>query len=137
MSAIKSKNTKPELLLRKTLFSYGYRYRIHANSIPGHPDLWFRKYNVAVFVNGCFWHRHQGCKYAYIPKSRTEFWEKKFEQNVKRDQMVMSQLEKKGIRYLIVWECSIKKAIKNDEGLLSLINEVDSFFHSEQHFHEI
>ena len=78
MSAIRSKDTKPEIYLRKLLFAEGYRYRIAEKSIPGHPDMFLRKYNTAIFVHGCFWHRHQGCKYAYMPKSRVEFWQKKF-----------------------------------------------------------
>ncbi len=77
MSAIRSKNTKPEVYLRKLLFAQGYRYRIADKSVPGHPDIFLRKYNTAIFVNGCFWHRHPGCKYAYTPKSRVEFWQKK------------------------------------------------------------
>ena len=79
MSAIRSKNTKPEVYLRKLLFAQGYRYRIADKSVPGHPDIFLRKYNTAIFVNGCFWHRHPGCKYAYTPKSRVEFWQKKFD----------------------------------------------------------
>ena len=76
MSAIRSKNTKPEVYLRKLLFAQGYRYRIADKSVPGHPDIFLRKYNTAIFVNGCFWHRHPDCKYAYTPKSRVEFWQK-------------------------------------------------------------
>ena len=109
MAAIRSKNTKPEVYLRKLLFAEGFRYRIAESSVPGHPDLFLRKYNTAIFVNGCFWHRHQGCKYAYTPKSRIDFWQKKFDANVRRDSMVKRDLQNRKIKQLIVWECTIKK----------------------------
>ena len=109
MAAIRSKNTKPEVYLRKLLFAEGFRYRIAENSVPGHPDIFLRKYNTAVFVNGCFWHRHHGCKYAYTPKSRIDFWQKKFDANVRRDSMVKRDLQNQKIKQLIVWECTIKK----------------------------
>lgn len=102
MSAIRSKNTKPEVYLRKLLFAQGYRYRIADKSVPGHPDIFLCKYNTAIFVNGCFWHRHQGCKYAYTPKSRVEFWQKKFDDNVRRDSAVKAELLEHGIKCLIV-----------------------------------
>lgn len=82
MAAIKGKNTKPEVFLRKQLFTAGYRYRNNSSLAPGHPDIWLRKYNTAIFVHGCFWHRHSGCKLCYMPKSRVEFWEKKFTDNI-------------------------------------------------------
>ena len=88
MAAIRSRDTKPEVYLRKLLFVKGYRYRIADKTVPGHPDIFLRKYNTAIFVHGCFWHRHQNCKYAYTPKSRVEFWQKKFDDNVKRDEIV-------------------------------------------------
>ena len=109
MSAIRSKNTKPEVYLRKLLFAQGYRYRIADKSVPGHPDIFLRKYNTAIFVNGCFWHRHLGCKYAYTPKSRVEFWQKKFDDNVRRDSAVKAELLEHGIKLLTVWECAIQR----------------------------
>lgn len=109
MSAIRSKNTKPEVYLRKLLFAQGYRYRIADKSVPGHPDIFLRKYNTAIFVNGCFWHRHLGCKYAYTPKSRVEFWQKKFDANVRRDSAVKAELLEHGIKLLTVWECAIRR----------------------------
>ena len=81
MAAIHSKNTKPEIYFRKLLFARGYRYSLNSKNIPGHPDVYLRKYNTAIFVHGCFWHRHNGCKYAYMPKSREDFWAEKFETN--------------------------------------------------------
>lgn len=92
MSQIKGKNTKPEEYIRKLLFAQGYRFRKNASGIIGHPDIWMAKYNLANFINGCFWHRHKGCKYAYIPKSNVEFWETKFRQNIERDQRVLREL---------------------------------------------
>lgn len=109
MSAIRSKDTKPEVYLRKLLFAQGYRYRIADKSVPGHPDIFLRKYNTAIFVNGCFWHRHPGCKYAYTSKSRVEFWQKKFDDNVRRDSAVKAELLEHGIKLLTVWECAIRR----------------------------
>ena len=126
MAAIHSKNTKPEIYLRKLLFARGYRYGVNSKSVPGHPDIYMKKYNTAVFVHGCFWHRHEGCKYAYMPKSRVEFWLKKFEANVKRDELVRKELASKKIKVLIVWECTIKrmkKDKKTEEEEISLIEK--------------
>ena len=126
MEAIHSKNTKPEIYLRKLLFARGYRYGVNSKSVPGHPDIYMKKYNTAVFVHGCFWHRHEGCKYAYMPKSRVEFWLKKFEANVKRDELVRKELASKKIKVLIVWECTIKrmkKDKKTEEVVISLIEK--------------
>ena len=112
MSAIRSKDTKPEIYLRKLLFAEGYRYRISEKTIPGHPDMFLRRYNTAIFVHGCFWHRHQGCKYAYMPKSRVEFWQKKFDNNIRRDAVVKAGLQGNKIKCLVVWECTIKLMMK-------------------------
>ena len=131
MSAIRSKNTKPEIYFRKLLFAEGYRYRIAEKQIYGHPDLFLRKYNTAVFVHGCFWHRHKGCKYAYTPKSRIEFWQKKFADNVHRDSVVRTTLYGNRIKCLIVWECTIKQMMKNTDIEYQIINKCIEFFHSE------
>lgn len=109
MSHIRSRDTQPEVWFRKLLFSWGYRYRKNEKKIPGHPDIWMPGRNTAIFVHGCFWHRHQGCKYAYSPKSRTDFWEKKFDNNIRRDQEVQKQLAETGIRNIVIWECTIRK----------------------------
>ena len=114
MSAIRSKDTKPEIYLRKLLYHQGFRYRKNYSGVLGHPDIYFPKYKVAVFVHGCYWHRHSGCKYAYMPKSRVEFWKKKFDDNIRRDQVVQETLENQGIRYLVVWECTIQKMQKDN-----------------------
>ena len=130
MAAIRSKNTKPEVYLRKLLFAEGFRYRIAERSVPGHPDIFLRKYNTAVFVNGCFWHRHQGCKYAYTPKSRSDFWQKKFDANVRRDSMVKRDLQNQKIKQLIVWECTIKKMQRDKNYERLIIQQCASFINS-------
>lgn len=115
MSAIKSKDTKPEVYLRKLLYHQGFRYRKNYSGVFGHPDIYLPKYNVAIFVHGCYWHRHEGCQYAYMPKSRVEFWQKKFDANIRRDQLVHETLKNQGIRCLVIWECSIKQMQKNPD----------------------
>lgn len=137
MASIKSKNTKPEIYLRKKLFAEGFRFRLHSSTVPGHPDLFLRKYNTAVFVNGCFWHRHLNCKYAYTPKSRIDFWSNKFQNNIKRDKKVRGELMEKGIRCLIVWECTIKKAWKNEDLEAKLLNQIKEFLQGNDQYLEI
>ncbi len=137
MSAIRGRNTKPELLIRQWLFAQGYRYRLNVKYIPGHPDLFLRKYNTAIFVNGCFWHRHSYCKYAYIPKSNIEFWFRKFDDNVRRDAEVRRLLETQGIKNLIIWECTVKKMLKNDEYRSEIIENIDRFFTNADMFLEL
>lgn len=127
MSKIKNKDTKPEVYLRKLLFSKGYRYRIAEKSVPGHPDIFLRKYNTAIFVHGCFWHRHEGCKYAYVPKSRVEFWQKKFDDNVRRDAVVRQELEKRGMKCLIIWECTLKQMTKDSEYTKTIVRQIEEF----------
>ena len=130
MSAIRSENTKPEVYLRKLLFAQGYRYRIAVTNIPGHPDIFLRKYNTAIFVHGCFWHRHHGCKYAYMPKSHVEFWQKKFYDNVRRDAVVRATLQKDKIKCLVVWECKIKQMMKNPEIEKTIMQQCIEFLYS-------
>lgn len=137
MSAIHSKNTKPEIYFRKLLFARGYRYSLNVKSVSGHPDLFLRKYNTAIFINGCFWHRHEGCKYAYTPKSRVEFWAEKFAANVKRDQVVREELAHQGIRCLIVWECTIKKMRKDEAFRNEVLEQTERFLHSDMNYLEL
>ncbi len=132
MSRIRSKNTKPEVYLRKLLFAKGYRYRIAPEYVPGHPDMYLKKYNTAIFIHGCFWHRHSGCKYAYMPKSRVSFWEKKFSANIARDQTVREELGQKGIRYLVIWECTINSMIKSDKVKDTVLDFIENFLHGKQ-----
>ena len=108
MSRIRSKNTKPEIQVRSLLHHMGYRFRLHQKDLPGKPDIVLSKFRAVIFVQGCFWHRHPGCKYAYTPKSRIEFWQKKFNENTNRDYKVQKELEDMGWRILLVWECELK-----------------------------
>ena len=108
MSAIKSKNTKPEIKVRKVLHSMGYRFRLHSKDLPGSPDIVLPKYKTVIFVHGCFWHRHENCKYASTPKTRKEFWEAKFRENINRDKKHQENLSSMGWKIIIVWECEIK-----------------------------
>lgn len=109
MSRIKGKDTKIEVEVRKYLFSKGYRFRKNDKRYPGKPDIVLPKYHVAIFVHGCFWHRHEGCKDATIPKTRTEFWLEKFDKNVKNDQIKQEKLRELGWKVIVIWECEIKK----------------------------
>lgn len=106
MSGIRGRDTKPEKLVRSFLHRAGLRFRLHA-SLPGKPDLVFPKYRAVVFVHGCFWHRHAGCRYATTPSSNAEFWQTKFDANVARDKRVAGQLRKEGWRVFVVWSCRI------------------------------
>lgn len=137
MAAIKSKDTKPEVYIRKRLFSLGYRYRKNTSAIIGHPDLWLKKYRTAIFINGCFWHRHSGCKYAYTPKSRLAFWESKFEHNVKRDQIVHQELKQKNIKCLVIWECTIKAMRRDPEKENMVLSQIQSFLQNGELYQEI
>ena len=108
MAAIKSKNTKPEIAVRKMLHALGYRFRLHRKDLPGSPDIVLPKYKTVIFVHGCFWHRHENCKYASTPKTRKEFWENKFKSNVKRDEEIQQKIKKIDWRSIIIWECETK-----------------------------
>ena len=108
MSGIRSENTRPELIVRRLLHADGFRYRLHDRSLPGSPDLVFRSLRTAVFVHGCYWHRHPGCRLAYQPKSRTEFWEKKFADNARRDRAAQKELRRLGWTVIVVWECQTR-----------------------------
>jgi len=112
MSRIRSTNTKTEKEVRSVLHKMGYRFRLNRNDIPGRPDIFLRKYNTAIFVHGCFWHRHQNCKYTYNSKSNVEFWQLKFEKNIKRDREVKKLLHEMGINQMIIWECELKEPDK-------------------------
>ena len=130
MSAIHSKNTAPEIYIRKLLFAQGYRYSLNSSKVVGHPDIYLRKYNTAIFVHGCFWHRHEGCKYAYMPKTRAEFWGKKFDTNVKRDKFVQKELIDERVKVLVIWECTIKKMKKDEEVEQRIISLIEKFLSS-------
>lgn len=112
MSAIKGKGTKPELLVRKFLFSRGFRYRLNYPRLPGHPDLVLRKYRTVIFVNGCFWHGHQGCKYYTLPKTNIEFWKNKIERNRNRDLADRQKIVSMGWHCITIWECQLKPKVR-------------------------
>ena len=137
MAAIHSKNTKPEIYLRKLLFARGYRYGVNSKSVPGHPDIYLKKYNTAIFVHGCFWHRHEGCKYAYMPKSRVEFWEKKFDTNMKRDAIVQKEFIDKKVKVMIVWECTVKRMKKDGEFRKEKLNQIEKYLLTDEYRMEI
>lgn len=107
MSKIKSKNTKPEKVVRSLLFSLGYRFRLHVKDLPGKPDIVLPKYKTVVLVNGCFWHGHENCKDAGIPKTNSQFWYDKISKNKERDKRVLNELEQAGWKVLVIWECRI------------------------------
>lgn len=109
MAAIKGKDTKPELALRRALHACGLRYRLHSAKLPGRPDIVLPRHRVVVFVHGCFWHRHEGCRFASDPATRQDFWQAKFAANVARDQRNRAELEAASWRVATVWECSIRR----------------------------
>lgn len=108
MAAIKWKDTKPEMIVRKYLFSRGMRFRVQVRKLPGNPDIVLPKYKTVIFVNGCFWYGHEGCKYFQLPKSNVEFWKEKIERNIARDVRNETELKALGWRVIRVWECEIK-----------------------------
>ena len=108
MSRIKNKNTKPEILVRKFLFADGFRYRINDKKLPGKPDIVLPKYKTVIFVNGCFWHGHENCKYFKLPATRTEWWKEKIEGNIKNDTIKQALLREAGYKVMVIWECEIK-----------------------------
>lgn len=125
MSKIRSKNTKPEILLRKAVFSKGLRYRINYKKLPGKPDIVFPKYKTVIFVHGCFWHGHKNCKIAHIPKSNINFWKNKIEKNKERDGLNYERITHLGWKIVVVWECQISKKTIQElaENITLVLNE--------------
>jgi DNA mismatch endonuclease (patch repair protein) len=123
MSRIRDKNSKPELILRKFLHSKGFRYRLHVKNLPGKPDIVLPKYKTVIFVNGCFWHGHEGCKYFVIPKTRTEWWISKIKATQKRDRKKGEALKASGWKVRIVWECELRSE-KIERSLNSLLQKL-------------
>ncbi len=121
MATIRSKDTKPEMALRKVLHARGLRYRLHVKNIFGKPDLVFKKFNAVVFVHGCFWHRHEDCRFSSIPSTRRTFWLNKLNSNVERDQIVLKKLLESGWRVAKVWECALKYPAEVDISVLKLV----------------
>jgi DNA mismatch endonuclease (patch repair protein) len=124
MSKIRSKDTKPELALRKALYARGFRYRVNDAKLPGKPDIVLPKYKTVIFLHGCFWHRHEGCKYASTPKTNTKFWVDKITSNAERDKANAEKLTALGWNVLTVWECEIRHEYKHD--LTPLIDRVEA-----------
>ena len=125
MSRIRGKNTKPELLVRQHLHSLGFRYRLHTATLPGKPDLVLAKYRTVVFIHGCFWHCHEGCRYFVVPKTRTDFWMNKIGRNVANDLRQQSELVAQGWRVITVWECELKPLLR-EATLAALVNDLTS-----------
>ena len=123
MSRIRSKDTKPEEAVRKYLFARGFRYRKNDRRYPGKPDIVLPKYKTMIFVNGCFWHKHEGCRYFVWPKNNAEFWREKINGNAERDRKIQAQLEEMGWRVITVWECTLKKDVFEDT-MEQLIREI-------------
>ena len=132
MAAIKGKNTKPEQYICHELFSRGYRYRKNVSYIEGHPDIFLRKYNTAIFVHGCFWHHHDGCKYAYNPKTRVQFWLDKFDKNIKRDLFVQDKLLEEKVKCLVIWECTVNKMKRDIDYNKQTMDKIVNFLNSEK-----
>lgn len=124
MSRIKGKDTHPEMMVRKFLFSHGFRYRLHAKNLPGKPDIVLAKYKTVIFIHGCFWHGHEGCKYFVVPKTRTDWWLSKIEGNRNKDIENRNKLEQQGWKVITVFECNLKPKTKN-----STLNELISELH--------
>lgn len=124
MAAIKGKDTKPEIIVRKYLFSRGLRFRIHVRKLPGNPDIVLPKYKTIIFVNGCFWHGHDNCKYFRLPKSNIAFWKNKIERNIARDTRTDTQLKSLGWRVIRVWECDIKTITERENFLAKLYDTI-------------
>ena len=114
MSRIRSKNTKPELLVRRYLHAQGFRFRLHVKDLPGKPDIVLPKYKTVIFIHGCFWHGHEGCRYYVVPKTRTEWWINKITRNTVIDQQAEEKLNAAGWRIVKIWECELKKAKLED-----------------------
>lgn len=121
MSRIRDRDTKPELTVRSVLHRQGYRFRLHRKDLPGKPDIVLPKFGTVIFVHGCFWHRHPGCKFAYTPKSRQEFWQNKFSSNVRRDNRVQAELANLGWKVHVIWECETRDTRRLTESLKELL----------------
>lgn len=127
MARIQAKNTKPELFIRSELHKRGFRFRVNSKLVEGHPDIYFTKKRIAIFIHGCYWHRHLDCKFSYIPKSNVDFWMKKFASNVERDKMVMRILQNEGVRTVLIWECTVKKMMSDEVIKEECLTKIQTF----------
>jgi len=123
MAGIRGSNTSPDMKVRRLLHRHGFRYRLHSRKLPGKPDIVLPRYNVCIFIHGCFWHRHAGCKYATTPRTREEFWQLKFDQNVKRDIRQKNELLQQGWRVFELWECGIRRPEAEISWILNAIKD--------------
>ena len=135
MSAIRGKDTKPEVLVRKYLWAHGFRYRLNQPRLPGKPDIVMRKYRTCIFVNGCFWHGHEGCKYYTVPKSNTDFWVNKVQRNKERDIEVQHKLAEMGWHSITIWECELKPS-KREQTLESLAYTLNKIYLNDRTIHK-
>ena len=135
MSMIRSKNTKPELIVRRFLFQHGFRFRINVRRLPGTPDIVLRKYHTAIFVNGCFWHGHEGCPDFRPPRSRVEWWTAKLRRNQERDARVREKLRSMGWQTMVIWECQLKPDVREAtwEGVVRLLQRRNVETHYQSH----
>lgn len=124
MSGIRGKNTRPEMVVRQFLHAHGFGYRLHTKNLVGRPDVVLTKWMVAIFVHGCFWHRHQGCRFTTTPVSNAERWQNKFEENVTRDRREVLQLVSKGWAVIILWECGLREVEAGKKSLLWLLDRI-------------
>ena len=136
MAAIHGKDTKPEMVVRKWLWEHGFRYRLNHPRLPGKPDIVMRKYRTCIFVNGCFWHGHEGCRYYTIPKTNTEFWINKVKRNKERDLIVQHELASMGWHSITIWECELKPNVREKtlESLAFTLNKIYLQDHSIRHY---
>jgi DNA mismatch endonuclease (patch repair protein) len=123
MRSVRGKNTKPELIVRKFLHSLGFRYRLHDKKLSGTPDIKLTKYNTVIFINGCFWHKHEVCKPFKLPNSNVIFWKDKIERNVIRDVENYNKLKEQGYKIIVIWECELKKRVR-EKTLSSLVQSL-------------
>lgn len=121
LKAVKTEDTKPEMVVRHFLHGFGFRYSLNHHGLPGSPDIVLKKYRTVIFVNGCFWHHHEGCKYSRIPVTNTTFWHRKFHENIARDERVFQELRKFGWRVLVIWECQVRKKQETAEFMYNLV----------------
>ena len=134
MASIPGKGTKPELTVRKYLFAQGFRYRLNHPRLPGHPDIVLRRYRTVIFVNGCFWHGHEGCPYFRLPKTRVEFWQAKIERNQQRDKEEQRQLAAMGWHCVTVWECQLMPKVR-EQTLQSLVFTLNHIYLEDRNLH--
>lgn len=129
MAAIRSKDTKPEMLVRRYLHAAGFRYRLHDRKLPGTPDMVFPSLHTVIFIHGCFWHGHENCKYFRLPKSNEEFWRDKISRNIERDAEIHAELEKQNWNVIVIWECDLKNKLQREETLKKIARQLSDIRH--------